>query len=228
MVNERRTVLGFPLADRLVIYLGVPALFVLVGAGLPFLARWMLSWDTALPLKPVFRVVGGIDNPWKVAVNVAIWLIIGLFCAFAAKNESAEATLSDDRLRLGSGDTATTVARDDVAAVFLDGKNLVVLDHESRQRFRDRPQAPAKVLADAFREYGYPWHDTDPHRELFRRWEPGADLPPEVDDVLSARESALKKKATKEAVELRRAVEKLGYVVRDDGTTQNWRPLVRS
>jgi hypothetical protein len=229
MANERPTVLGFPVIDRLVIYLGVPALFVLVGSALPFVARWMLGWGTALPLRPAFSVVGAIDGGWKVAVNVAIWLVLGLIVAFAAKNESAVVTLTNDRAHFGLGDKATDVARADVAAVFTEGKRLVVLDHESRQVFRERTQASRQVLAAAFREHGYPWQDSDPYDALFRPWTPGAaDLPSEVDSVLTARESALKKKAAKEAGELRDVAQKLGYVVRDQGTRQDWRPLVRS
>ncbi|MEU8657772.1 CysS/YqeB C-terminal domain-containing protein [Actinoplanes philippinensis] len=43
-----------------------------------------------------------------------------------------------------------------------------------------------------------------------------------------ARAVALRKKAPREAAELRDSLEKLGYSVRDDGDRQLWRPLVRS
>jgi hypothetical protein len=53
-------------------------------------------------------------------------------------------------------------------------------------------------------------------------------LPVAADAVLSARAVALRKKAGKEAGELRDTLQKLGYAVRDDGDKQFWRPLVRS
>ena len=83
-------------------------------------------------------------------------------------------------------------------------------------------------FAAAFRRHGYPWHAHDPYADLFRRWVPDSGhLPPPVDAVLAARGTALRKKARTEARELRDAVEKLGFVVRDEGDRQFWRPLVR-
>jgi hypothetical protein len=46
--------------------------------------------------------------------------------------------------------------------------------------------------------------------------------------VLKARELALRKRAGRDVAELRDEAQKLGFVVRDDGVRQYWRPLVRS
>ncbi|MET7395919.1 hypothetical protein ABZS66_20725 [Dactylosporangium sp. NPDC005572] len=229
MPNDNSTTLRFSAIDRFVVNVGVPAFFVAVGAVLPVLARWMLSWDTALPLKPVVRVVGAIDNPWKIAVNLAIWLVIGVVVAVASYRDAAVVTLTDDEARMTLGDATTTVPRADVAAAFADGARLVLLDDRSRELFRERTQTSKGALAAAFRAHGYPWQDADPYAELFRAWVPGSpDLPPEADQVLSARAGALRHKAADEARDLRKVAESMGYVVRDAGKEQQWRPLVHS
>jgi hypothetical protein len=161
-------------------------------------------------------------------VNLAIWLAVGIALVAASLKESATVTLTDAELAVESGGRTVTVARGDVSAVFRDGAKLVVLDRDSRQLVRDGHRAPAAALAEAFRAYGYPWLDADPHADRYRRWTPGtADLPPAVNAVLAAREVALRKKDREQAAELRGAVEELGFVLRDDGTGQLWRPLVR-
>lgn len=224
-----QTVLIAPLSDRLALFLGLPGLVLLVGLSLPPLARWMLSWETALPLKPIFWLVGGIDKPWEVAVNLAIWLVLALVTAFAAMSESLRVTIDDAELRVTKGDDTRTVARDRVSAVFLDGKKLVVLDLRSCQLVRDRHQAHQATIAAGFRRHGYPWHDHDPYADLFRSWTAATpELPAAANDVLAARQSALKNKAHREIHALSAALEKMGYVIRDEGVHQFWRPLVQS
>jgi hypothetical protein len=119
------------------------------------------------------------------------------------------------------------VPRAEVAAAFLDGKKLVVLDHESRQRVRDTVPVSAADVTRAFRAYGYPWQDADPYADRFREWVPGIpQLPSTVDTVLAARAAALKRKAHREVRSLGEAVQDLGFVVREEGNRQYWRPLV--
>lgn len=224
-----QTVLKAPLSDRLALFLGLPGLVLLVGLSLPPLARWMLSWETALPLKPAFWLVSGIDRPWEVAVNLAIWLVLAVVTAFVVVIESLRVTIDDAELRVTKDDDTRTFARDQVSAVFLDGKKLVVLDKRSCQLVRDRHQAPKATIAAGFRQHGYPWHDHDPYADLFRSWVAATpELPAAANDVLAARQSALKNKAHREIHALSAALEKMGYVIRDEGVHQFWRPLVRS
>ncbi|MGC9670265.1 hypothetical protein ACNTMW_27445 [Planosporangium sp. 12N6] len=228
--HDGATVLGYPIVDRLVLFLGIPAaLGLLFGFGLPAFARWLLGFSVPVPLGIVFRVFAAVDRPREVAVNAAVWVVVGLGIAVAALRTSAKVTLTGAELHLDHDDRTRTVARADIDAVFVDGKDLVVLDRESRQIFRGTHQASGAALAAAFRRQGYPWRDADPYADLYHRWVPGAgDLPPAVDAVLAARETALSKKSGRDARELRDAVEKLGFTVRDEGTRQYWRPLVRS
>jgi hypothetical protein len=225
--SDTRTVLGYPLADRLVLFLGIPAVAVLVGLLLPVVARWVLGLSSGLPLRPLFRLIGSVNRPVEIVINLVIWLLLGLAVARVASKDATKMTLTDDELCFGTG--SRRITRADTAAVFLDGRKLVVLDGESRQLARDTPQASAATLADAFRAHGYPWQATDPYADLYRPWTPETpDLPPAANAVLAARETALLKKAAREVDYLREAAEKLGFVVRDRDTRQFWRPLVRS
>ena len=231
MKAERGTAteLGMPLGDRIVIFLGVPAIGLLIGLLLPPLARWALGWSVALPMRPAFRVVGAVDRPWEIAVNLAIWLVLGLVVVASAMTESMSVTITDTELRLHKGDWNRTIPRTDVDAVFMEGKRLVVLDRESRQLVRDAAHAPASALSATLRAYGYRWRDADPYQGLYRRWWTDTpELPEAVNKVLAARELALKRKAADEVRELGDAVQRLGFAIREEGPRQYWRPLVRS
>ncbi len=227
--SEEVTRLGVPPSVRVVLYVVIPLCVVAVGLLLPVAARWALEQWGALPLRPAWRFMGGINSPWEIIINLAIWTAIAVGVAVTATAEALKVAVSDEKLEIKKGDRTISIPRREVGAVFMDGKHLVVLDHESRQRVRDAHDASPKTIAAAFRKHGYPWTDGDPYGHLFQPWTADTpELPALANTVLSARETALKKKARKESVELREAVERVGFAVRDEGARQYWRPLVRS
>jgi hypothetical protein len=227
--SRTTTVLGMPLADRLVLVAGFPVVGALLGLVLPVVARWVIGLSAPVPMRIVFRFVAAADKPWEVATWVGAGFLFGLGAGLVALSESTKVTLTGTEIRLDGNERAQSIARTDVAAVFRDGKQLVVLDRESRQLFRDTTQASGPGLAAAFRAHDYPWYDTDPYEALYRRWVPDtADLPPAVNAIMRVRESALEKKSRRDAEDLRADVQKLGFVVRDEGERQYWRPLVRT
>jgi len=177
----------------------------------------------------VFRTVAAVDQPVEIAIQAGICILVGFWIAVASMKEATKLRLTDPELRVTTDAGSRTVARDEVASVFIDGKTLIVLDHESRQLVREPHEVPKPTLAAAFVRHGYPWRDTDPYADRYHPWVADTpELPAAVNAVLAARQVALRKKARQEAGQLRSAVEKLGFVVRDEGDRQYWRPLVRS
>jgi hypothetical protein len=217
--------LDFTPVDRVLVAAGPAAAGLLLAAVLPIAARWLLGLHIALPFRAIVRVIGAIDRPWELAIEAAVLVLAGLFVTVMLLERLVVVTVDPVQARLGE----TVIPRNDVAALYPEGDSLVVLDRESRQAARCMTRARRGALAEAFQQFGYPWRDTDPYANLYQPWNSAADsLPPAVDAVLAARAVAVRKKAAKEAGELRATLEKLGYAVRDDGGKQFWRPLVRS
>ncbi|PRX96120.1 YqeB family protein [Allonocardiopsis opalescens] len=225
---DRPVVLGFGPLDRLVIFGGAPLAGIALGYFLPAIARWAttLPWT---PFEGPLRLFAQLDGYWVTLVTTGAGLILGLGFAWVAYVEMLRVTLTPDEMRLDRDGKTRTVPRAEVDAVFLDGKVLVALDRESRQIVREKLEGRPDAIAAAFSSRGYPWTDRDPYGELYRRWVRDLpDLPPAVNAVLVAREAALAKKSASDVAELREEVQKAGFVVREDGTNQYWRPLVRS
>jgi hypothetical protein len=221
--------LGLTRGDKAVLFAGLPVTGGLAGWALPGVARWLLSLPW-VPFGGPLRLVRHLDAGWGLAALVAAGVLLGAGLAFLGVHEALRVTVGDGGLTLVSGTTRRTVERRDVDAVFVDGRLLVVLDRESRQVVRDRlDNAGSPRVERAFREHGYPWVGQDPYARLYRRWVPDLpDLPAAVNAVLAARGKALENKSNTDADELRDEVQKLGYTVRDVGTAQHWRPLVKS
>ncbi|MGW0902146.1 YqeB family protein [Streptomyces sp. NPDC002853] len=223
--KDRTTVLGYPRGDLLTIIIGMPVLGLLLGIALPPLARWLTDLPV-LPWRDGITFVGSLDRPWHTAVVTGVGLVAGLLLAGTDFDETLKLRLTDQELVTEQHERTRTVERARVSAVFLDGKELVVLDETSREITRGVHKTPAAALAGAFRSHGYPWQDADPHAALFHRWIPGAPgLPAEAHAVLAARKAALKNKAAEDVRDLAETMQGLGYVVRDEGKDQYWRPL---
>lgn len=223
------TVLGYPRSDKILILVGMPLVGVVLGLLLPILARQVTDLSK-LPLRTVVEFVASVEETWQVMAFMAGGFVLGLVLAFVSLSESLTVTLTDSRVE-ATHDHWGEVGLDhaEVAAVFMDGKQLVILGHDSRQLVRGTHAAPAQRLAAAFRAHGYPWQDSDPYADLYKKWSPDSGaLRPEVNAVLAARKEALKHKSGYDVRELTGAVEELGYTVRDKGTEQFWRPLVQS
>ncbi|MFC4071202.1 YqeB family protein [Actinoplanes subglobosus] len=222
------TVLAFSPAGRVLVLLGPAAAGVLVAVLAPAIARRLV--DVGFPvLGVVWRVIASVDTWWKVAVQAAILAVLGALASVEIMRRSTRVTVGVGEVRLETGDRVLSFLRPQIDFVYMDGGFLVILDRDSRHLFHGEPQAESGPLGKTFTEYGYPWRDEDPFTDLYQPWVPGTGLlPVAVEAVLSARAVALRKKAPREATELRDSLEKLGYAVRDDGDRQSWRPLVRS
>ncbi|MFM9578150.1 YqeB family protein [Streptomyces caniscabiei] len=219
--GDRLTVLGQSAWGAVCVYF----VFVLAGAGVGWLVGFLADWLVTLPGVPLqgpAELVASVPAPWLPAAGSVAGLALGL----DAQHEQLVIRLSDDRAVLTSKGRAQEFSRDVIAAVFRDGKQLVLLGHDSGELTRQECDLDVGRVADAFTEHGYVWADADPHKDEFRRWvrdTPG--LPEGANAILKARQESLEKKSPSDddVRELREELARLGVVVRDEKRRQYWR-----
>lgn len=228
---RRQTVIGHSAADKAFLYGGLPLTGLLLGYFLPRIADWAAAapW---VPLQGPLKVISGWDSWWVPLLFAVVGLIVGVVLAGAALEDTLKVTVTDTAVEFWKNNVTRVVARTEVEAAFLDGKDIVLQDAGSRELARERHDevgSQARRIAVAFQDHGYPWRaDGDPYREAFRRWvEDDPELPPAVNAVLRARfkASARGDKGKDDLRELREEIAKLGFVVRDEDKKQYWRPL---
>jgi hypothetical protein len=139
-------------------------------------------------------------------------------------------TVADDRVTFTRGGVARAVKRPLVSAVFLDGKQLVLLGRATEELAREASDLEADRLRDAFVVHGFPWRaGGDPYRDEYQRWVDGVPgLPASANALLKARARALDKGDGDEVAQLRADLARLGVVVRDESKRQYWRRSGRS
>jgi hypothetical protein len=232
MPTDTKTVVGHSAADKVLLYGGLPLVGGALGFFLPRIADWAAGLRWA-PWQGLFETVADWDAWWVQVIMVGVGLVAGFVLGAIAMDDTLRITVTNNDVELLKNEKTTVVPRDRVAAVFLDGKELVLQDRDSVELARekhDQLKGDIPKIGAAFRAHGYPWSDGgDPYGDRFRRWvEDDPELPPAVNAVLRARAKAFTASDSKaDLKELRGEIAKLGYVVRDQDKKQYWRPAAR-
>ncbi|BCB86249.1 YqeB family protein [Phytohabitans suffuscus] len=224
--RRNETVVSEPAWAVGLMWLGPP----LAGAGLGWLLQALAGWLADLPWVPfkgpVELIASVADNePLATIVSLAVGAVVGLVLAFIGAMEALVVRLTDGDVTLRRGDHTQTINRAAVRAVFVDGKQLVLLGQDAEELAREGFDLDADRVRDGFLAHGYPWAAAgDPYRDEFRRWVPDdPELPGSAGALLKARQKALEKGDRTDIGELRAELGKLGVVVREESKRQYWR-----
>lgn len=223
--GDAQTVVAVPAGERALIAWGFPIAGMALGWLLKAAAGWIagLAWA---PLQGSFKLIAQIPEPWATAGALGLGLVAGLLLVLTAIGERLTVTVRDDAAVLARVDGPShTVARAGVAAVFVDGKQLVLQGADGWEHAREGSDLRPAELRAAFTAHGYPWRDEgDPHRGLFRLWVPDLPgLPEGANALLAARAKALSKRESAESAVLREELRRLGVLVREEQRRQYWR-----
>jgi hypothetical protein len=104
---------------------------------------------------------GGVGpEPHATIGALAIGGLAGLVLATMATLDRLTVTVADDQVTFTRGGVDLAVKRPLVCAVFLDGKQLVLLGRATEELAREASDLEADRLRDAFVLHGFPWRRT--------------------------------------------------------------------
>jgi hypothetical protein len=154
------TIVDEPSWLRTASWIGCPLLGAALGVGVWAIAAWV-SGLPAFPFQGVFKVVTALPQPWATLAAVAGGVVLGFGFAVLWAHERLIVTVSTNRVTLVRGDKTRRIEAD-LAAVYLDGKELVLRTADGREIAREKTDLARPELARAFADRGYPWHDEPP------------------------------------------------------------------
>ncbi|PKW13168.1 YqeB family protein [Saccharopolyspora spinosa] len=200
------------------------------GFGLGFLAKPLVQWilDAVGDAPGPLRVAAALPTVWAVPALTVVGLLAGVWLAATARQESLVLTVGTGGIGLRQDGADRYAPRDSIAAVFLDGKELVLLDGETKQITRNKASDLSKrELQAAFESYGYPWTGFgDPREPEFQRWtDSHPNLDEEANQLLRTRARALQDKQPGAAADLADRLQSIGVVLRDRDGTQQYRRI---
>ncbi|MEV0699355.1 hypothetical protein AB0I53_15755 [Saccharopolyspora sp. NPDC050389] len=198
------------------------------GFGLGFLVKPVVEWivDAVGDAPGPLRLAAALPTVWAVPVLTLVGLLIGAWLASMAQKESLVLTVNAACVGLRQDGADRHIPRDAIASVFLDGKELVLLDARTKQIARHKASDLSKTNVRATLErFGYPWAGmSDPHEQEFQRWTDGhPDLDEHANGLLRARARALTDKQAGAAADLADQLQAVGVVLRDRDGAQQYR-----
>lgn len=198
-----------------------------IGSGLGFAVRpvftWMMNLFESAPAP--LRIVAVLPTFWAVLVLTVLGVLGGVFLAGEARKDALTVKIDETGVELMQRGKARFVPADRIDSVMIDGKELVILDAETREHAREKADdLDSDELESAFVSYGYRWRADDPFDERFESWvdgKPGLAEP--LHKLLRERGRARTdgKAGTVEALTERLRDE--GIAVRDRGERQQFR-----
>ena len=209
--------------ERVLVLIGFPLIGALVGWVIQPIARWASDVDP-IPFGRVTEAIASWHSVWATIVPIAVGVAAGLAFALYVLHDAASVVIGARTLKLTRGDKSATFDRDEIDAIFVDAKQLVLLDQRTAELARESFDSHADRLAAELRQRRYPWFDGDPYAASYRRWLDGApELSYSEHFVLRTREKALENDDKDDLADLRRELTRLGLVIRDEGHRQYWR-----
>jgi len=219
-ILNNETVIGLSKADKAILIIIPPILGAFLGWFLPIIAGWLIKVPF-IPFLSLLEWIATLEGFWISMIGMGIGIIAGIIFTFFAFHETLKVTISDSEVKLEVKDKAETIQKEDVVAVFMEEKQLILFGVDGIELYRGQPEAKKESVADGFRYHDYPWVEEDPYENKYQRWVANhPDMPSHINTLLEAREHALQKDEEEEAQILRDDLAKLGVVIRDEDKHQ--------
>lgn len=222
-MNGNHTLLNFSKTDKVVLWIGFPLIGLVLGWFLPSIAKWSssLPW---VPFQGPLKLIASYHGVWVGLITLTLGLIAGIALTFMSFHESLEISIYDDRVRLKLRNEEMILEKKDISLVFLDRKQLVLLGNDEKEIFRYKQELNKNTLGAAFLKHNYPWSDSEPFKEDFKKWVVDCpDLSPAANALLKAREIAMDNGDDKEAFQLAKELWKLRVSVKEYDDRQYYR-----
>lgn len=208
--------------------------FTIAGAVIGFLVSlavgpvvsWLLELIDTAPAP--LRLVDKLPLVWAMPLLTLLGALGGWIIFSIWNEEVGRVVVDQESVRLESKKSSSVLTHDEIAEVFLDKDELVIVDDRSQEISRTASDGGlAKNLAHAFSTFGYHWAGTkDPREEAFTDWvDRSTGLDDSAHTLLRARRRALADGKAGEAESLRDELADRGVVVRDRSDKQQYRLL---
>lgn len=185
---------------------------------------WLLDRIETAPAP--LRLIDQLPLIWSAPLLTIAGAVVG-WIVFSIWNEEVGRVVIDPQaVRVESGDSAAVFGREEIAEIFLDKDELVLVDDDSMELSRTASDnSLADRLSEALKGFGYTWVGAqDPREGDFCDWvDRSPDLAEPVHELLRARSRALADSRTGEAQARHDELAACGVVVRIRNKRQQYR-----
>ena len=141
-----KSVLGLSANEKTFLLITPTLAGALLGWALPGIAGWAGKLPF-IPFQGILRWIGTFENNWIPIITAGLGALAGIAFALYVLNESLSITVSREEAVIFHKDMKIVLVKDDVKAVFPEGKDIVFADREGAELYRGQADVSRKSAA---------------------------------------------------------------------------------
>src|SRR5690625_2142659 len=139
------TVLGLSKGDKATLIIIPPILGAVLGWFAPIIAEWLIKLPF-IPFKGVLEWMLTWDGYWVPIIAMGLGLIAGIIFTSYAFLETLKITLSDEEVKLEVKGQVATINKQDISAIFMEGKHLTILGADRSEEHTSELQSRGHLV----------------------------------------------------------------------------------
>ncbi|MCM3398131.1 hypothetical protein M3638_09880 [Oceanobacillus profundus] len=161
-------------------------------------------------------------NPfWLSVIFMFIGVIVGILFSLTIYSEALKMRITSESIHISKDDQEKQITKSNVKAVFVDKRQVVVIDQADREWLRETSDINPGKIKDTFLMHNFPWLEQDPYKQEYSLWKLEDErFSSSVNTILYERRNAIREGNTKKVKHLRKDLNELGVFVKDQGEDQ--------
>lgn len=174
----------------------------------------------------IIELLNFINPFWLPIILMLIGVIAGILFSLIIYSEALKMNITSESIHVNKDDQKKQITRLNVKAVFVDKRQVVIIDQEDREWLRETSDITPSKIKDTFLMHGFPWVEQDPYKHEYSLWKLEDErFNKSINTILYERRNALREGNSKKKKHLRKDLNELGVFVKDDGEDQYVRSI---
>ena len=118
----------------------------------------------------IIELLNFINPFWLPIILMLIGVIAGILFSLIIYSEALKMNITSESIHVNKDDQKKQITRSNVKAVFVDKRQVVIIDQEDREWLRETSDINPSKIKDTFLMHGFSWVEQDPYKHEYSLW----------------------------------------------------------
>lgn len=165
---KKASVIGLGFLEKLLAIVS-PILLGIIG----YFSPKLIEIIKKIPLfsdSKIIELLNFINPFWLPIILMLIGVIAGILFSLIIYSEALKMNITSESIHVNKDDQKKQITRLNVKAVFVDKRQVVIIDQEDREWLRETSDITPSKIKDTFLMHGFPWVEQDPYKHEYSLW----------------------------------------------------------
>lgn len=221
---KNASIIGLGFSEKLLIIVS-PILLGIIGWFIPNLLEMIKRTPLIGDLK-IIELLNLINPFWLSVIFTIIGVIVGILFSLSIYSDALKMKITSEDIHVSKDEQEKQIPKSNIKSVFVDKRQVVIIDHEDRELLRETSDINPKKIKDTFLLHSFPWVDQDPFEQEYSLWNLEDErFSSSINAILYERRNAMREGNTKKAKHLCKDLNELGVFIKDKEADQYVRSI---